>query len=243
MTIDVCLSPTLYPRYHNADAVTVITDVFRATSTIAAALGNGARSIVPVASTDEAKDYKSKGWLVGAERNVQRCAFADFGNSPFDYTAEKVAGRDIVFTTTNGTKAIHSAANAYCIFTGAFTNLAAVAAACRRERRDVVVLCSGWEDKINVEDTLFGGALAEMLLDAGYTAVGDSANIALTLWKTAKNDLRAVLERTEHYQRLKINGLLRDFEYCISLNQSDIVPFYDAERGCLRADSAIQTVL
>lgn len=93
MKIDVCFSPALYPVYHHPEAIVVVVDVFRATTTMAAAFSNGVRSIRPVATVEEAEAYKAKGWLVGAERNVKRCSFADFGNSPFDYTAEKVSGK------------------------------------------------------------------------------------------------------------------------------------------------------
>ena len=165
MKIDVCFSPALYPVYHNPEAIVVVVDVFRATTTMAAAFSNGVRSIRPVATVEEAEAYKAKGWLVGAERNVKRCGFADFGNSPFDYTAEKVSGKDIVFTTTNGTRAITIAKSAFRVITGAFINLQAVAGYCVCHKRDVVVLCSGWQDKVNIEDTLFGGALTDALLN------------------------------------------------------------------------------
>ena len=111
---------------------------------MAAAFGNGVRSIRPVATVEEAQDYKAKGWLVGAERNVKRCDFADFGNSPFDYKPEIVAGKDIVFTTTNGTRAITIAKEAYRVITGAFVNLQAVANYCLTQKRDVVVVCAAW---------------------------------------------------------------------------------------------------
>ena len=167
MNIDVCFSPVLYPVYHNPEAIVVVVDVFRATTTMAAAFQNGISSIRPVASVEEAMEYKRKGWLVGAERNVKRCDFADFGNSPFDYTPEKVVGKDVIFTTTNGTKAITIAKSAYRVITGAFINLQAVADFCRKHGRDVVVLCSGWQDKVNIEDTLFGGALVDALVATG----------------------------------------------------------------------------
>ena len=117
MKIDVCFSPALYPVYHNPEAIVVVVDVFRATTTMAAAFSNGVRSIRPVATVEEAEAYKAKGWLVGAERNVKRCGFADFGNSPFDYTAEKVSGKDIVFTTNNGTRAITISKSAFRVIT------------------------------------------------------------------------------------------------------------------------------
>ena len=94
--IEICFSPALYPAYHNPEAVVVVVDIFRATTTMVTAFSNGVSSIRPVASVEEAEAYKRQGWLVGAERNVKRCAFADFGNSPFDYPAEKVAGRALL---------------------------------------------------------------------------------------------------------------------------------------------------
>lgn len=92
MKIDVCFSPALYPVYHNPEAIVVVVDVFRATTTMAAAFSNGVRSIRPVATVEEAEAYKAKaGWSGGTE--CEAMWFADFGNSPFDYTAEKVSGK------------------------------------------------------------------------------------------------------------------------------------------------------
>ncbi|MDR3194749.1 MAG: 2-phosphosulfolactate phosphatase [Tannerella sp.] len=234
MVIDVCFSPALYPCYRRAGAEVVIVDVFRATTTLVAAFESGAHRILPVATTEEAESYKARGWLVGAERNVRRCPFADFGNSPFDYTPDRVKGKEIVFTTTNGTKAIRCAQQEPSrIVTGAFVNLQAVAEDCLREKRPVVVLCSGWEDRINMEDTLFGGALAEILLAHGYQPAGDAAQIALSLWNEAKKDLRGYLERTEHIERLKANGLENNIACCLTLNRSSLTPVFSREEGKL----------
>ena len=233
MFIDVCLTPALYPHYHRAESMVVIVDIFRATSTIIAAFENGAHSIQPIATIEEAEVFKKKGYLVGAERNCCRCAFADFGNSPFDYKPELVNGKNIIFTTTNGTKAIHYAKSAFRIVTGAFVNLQAVADECIRENRDVVVLCAGWEDKINIEDTIFGGALIELLQPHGFQPAGDASLIALALWQTAKGDLPDFIKQTEHYSRLSLNGLVDDVAYCLSINLSNLVPEYSKKEKCL----------
>ncbi|MDR1919894.1 MAG: 2-phosphosulfolactate phosphatase [Tannerellaceae bacterium] len=225
MKIDVCFSPALYPAYHQPETVVVVVDVFRATTTMATAFHNGVRSIRPVASIDEALRYKEKGWLVGAERNVCRCDFADFGNSPFDYTKEKVAGKDLVLTTTNGTKAISLARNAFRVLTGAFINLQAVATYCIRQQRDVLVLAAGWEDKVNIEDTLFGGALTETLTATGhFQTASDAALIARDMWNDHKNDLTAYIRQTDHYQRLKANHLADSAAYCLTLNTTSALP-------------------
>lgn len=232
MKIDVCFSPALYPVYHNPEAVVVVVDIFRATTTMAAAFKNGVRSIRPVATVEEAKSYKEKGWLVGAERNVKRCNFADFGNSPFDYTPEKVAGKDIIFTTTNGTRAITVAKSAYRVITGAFTNLQAAADYCLLHNRDIVVLCSGWQDKINIEDTLFGGALTDMLTQTGkYEPASDAAVIARDMWINNKENLIAYLDPTDHMARLKANHLEDAVPYCLTLSSADVVPELTIEEG------------
>lgn len=234
MKIDVCFSPALYPVYHNPEAIVVVVDVFRATTTMAAAFQNGVSSIRPVATIEEAMEYKEKGWLVGAERNVKRCDFADFGNSPFDYTPEKVAGKDVIFTTTNGTKAITIAKSAYRVVTGAFVNLQAVADFCRRHGRDVVVLCSGWQDKVNIEDTLFGGALVGVLVATGeYEPATDAAIIARDMWMNNRHRLISYLDPTDHMARLKANHLEDAVPYCLTLNQAAVVPELTVEEGIL----------
>ena len=196
MKIDVCFSPALYPVYHNPEAIVVVVD-----------------------------EYKAKGWLVGAERNVKRCDFADFGNSPFDYTPEKVAGKDVIFTTTNGTRAITIAKSAYRVITGAFVNLQAVADYCLFHGRDVVVLCSGWQDKVNIEDTLFGGALVEVLAKTGkYRPATDAAVIARDMWTNNKRNLIAYLAPTDHMARLKANHLEDAVPFCLTPDSVVVVP-------------------
>lgn len=234
MKIDVCFSPVLYPAYHNPEAIVVVVDVFRATTTMATAFHNGVCSIRPVATVEEALAYKMKGWLVGAERNVKRCEFADFGNSPFDYKPEIVAGKDVAFTTTNGTRAITIAQSAYRVVTGAFINLQAVADYCMALKREVVVLCSGWQDKVNIEDTLFGGALVDKLLCTGqYEAGSDAALIAWEMWINHKEHLMEYIDQTDHVARLKANHLDDSIPYCLTLSLTDKVPELTVEEGIL----------
>lgn len=234
MIIDVCFSPALYPVYHNPESVVVVVDVFRATTTMAAAFQNGVCTIRPVATIEEAKAYKAKGWLVGAERNVKRCDFADFGNSPFDYTPDKVSGQEVVFTTTNGTRAITIAREAFRVVTGAFVNLRAVADYCLSHKRDVVVLCSGWHDKVNSEDTLFGGALADLLMDTGlYHSGSDATLIAHDLWNQHKDHLYSYIEQTDHMLRLKANHLEDAVPYCLTPDSVSHVPELEIRDGIL----------
>lgn len=230
MKVEVCFSPALYPFYSETnDKIVVVTDIFRATTTICAALNNGAKAIIPVASIDEAREYKTKGFLVGAERNVKRCDFADFGNSPFDYTREKVQDQEVVFTTTNGTQAIEMACESDILTIGAFSNINVLAEFCYKQQKDVLVLCAGWNNRFNIEDTLFGGALAQKLLDKGYSSSSDAVQIAVSMWKEAQPDIKHYIDRTEHIKRLVANNLQDSVEYCLTEDTVNIVPIYDKD--------------
>lgn len=230
MKVDVCFSPALYTSYADSnDKIVVVVDIFRASTTMCAALQNGAASIIPVASIDEAEAYKAKGYLVGAERNVKRCDFADFGNSPFDYTSDKVRTKDIVFTTTNGTQAIDIASDADTLVIGAFSNLRAITNFCSTKQKDVIILCAGWNNRFSIEDSLYAGALSEALIVSGLVSGGDSTQIALDMWKEAKPDIRKYIDRSEHIKRLLSHGLDKDAEYCLQIDTVDLVPIYDRE--------------
>ena len=235
MKIDVCFSPALYASYpvETQNTVVIVVDIFRATTSMCAAFQNGVERIIPVASVEEAKDYKSKGYLVGAERNVKRCDFADFGNSPFDYTPEKVAGKEIVFTTTNGTQAIETASDCSELVIGSFSNISTLVDFCVAAKKDVMVLCSGWNNRFNMEDTLFAGAVASLLLEKGFQLASDAATVAYDMWMQAKTNIRAYIDRTEHIQRLISNGLADSVEYCLTFDTTPLVPIYDKEKKAI----------
>lgn len=235
MLLDLCPSPVLYPYYQQEGDTVIVVDTFRASATLCAAFASGASSVISVASIEEAKQYKSKGFLVGAERNARKCDFADFGNSPYDYTADKVSGKELVFTTTNGTQAIQAAKDCRHLFIGTFTNIDAVLEASLRLSERTVILCAGWENKINIEDTLFGGAFAEKLSEKGKLTIGsDSVRIALSLWQQSKNNLLEYLKESDHYARLIANGAASDAPYCLQMNTVSVVPTYNKQEDKLR---------
>ena len=230
MKIDVCFSPLLYHSYvENNDLVVVVADIFRATTTMCTAIYNGASGIIPVRSIEEANDYKTKGYLIGGERNLQKFEFGDFGNSPSEYTEERVKDKDIVISTTNGTRAIDEAVDCESLVIGSFSNLSTVADYCTAMKKDVLVLCSGWKDRFNIEDTLFGGALVEKLLAVGFCAEFDAAQTALSLWNEAKSDLVKYVRRGEHLERLENHGLLDVVEYCLTPDTINVLPIYNKE--------------
>lgn len=236
MTLDLCPSPALYPFYKKENDTVIVVDIFRASTTMCAMLQKGAKAIIAVATTEAARQYKSDGFLVGAERNTRKCDFADFGNSPFDYSRELVQGKEIVFTTTNGTMAIEMGRNSRKLYIGAFSNIDALINRCMDDSERIVILCAGWNNRINMEDTLFGGAFAEKIPEMGVVTLGsDSIRIALELWQKAKNDPLAYLKQSDHYKRLINNGVESDAAFCLLHNTVSVVPEYNKTDKKIRA--------
>mgnify|MGYP000317709263 CR=1 FL=1 len=229
--LEVCFSPALYELYHNPEAVVVVVDILRATSAICTAFMNGARHIIPVGSLEEARDLKEKGHLVAAERDGIVLDFADFGNSPYNFTPDRVRQNDIVYSTTNGTNAIHKAAGSYAVGVGAYLNLSALAEWVVRKDRDVVILCAAWKDKFSLEDSLFAGALASILLQTGsYSSICDSVRASLDLWEMARPDVYQYILKAAQKERLAKNGLDDVIEFCHTPDLTNIVPFLKDQR-------------
>ena len=224
LTIEVVMSPDLYKYHSNDESVVVVVDVLRATSAICAAFANGAKELIPVSSVDEAREYKNQGYLLAAEREGIILPFADFGNSPYNFTPERVTGSTIAYSTTNGTKAINMASNAYKVFVGSFLNLTAVANAVQLQQRNLIILCSGWKGKFNIEDTLFAGALTELLVNRGFIMSDDSAKAAHDLWNLAKNNLIEYSQKVAQRSRLAKLGLDDVFDFCFTPDSTDVVP-------------------
>ena len=124
--IEVCFTPGEYEYFKDEYEIVVVIDVLRATTAICAAFDNGIKSIIPVSSLEEAHEYKAKGYLVGAERKGKIVDGFDFGNSPYTYMNEKLRGKEVVLTTTNGTKALNVAKNAETVVVGSLVNLEAL---------------------------------------------------------------------------------------------------------------------
>jgi len=229
--LEVCFSPALYELYHNPQAVVIVVDILRATSAICTAFMNGAWHIIPVGSIDEARHWKEKGHLVAAERDGIVLDFADFGNSPYNFTSERVRQHNIVYSTTNGTNAIHKAAGSYAVGVGSYLNLSALAEWVIRKDRDVVILCAAWKDKFSLEDSLFAGALASKLLQSGsYSSICDSVSASLDLWEMARPDVYQYILKAAQKERLARNGLDDVIEFCHTPDLTRVVPVLSGEK-------------
>lgn len=223
--LEVCFTPVSYPVYKNKNAIVVVIDILRATSAICTAFEHGVEKIIPVATVKEAEQYKKKGFLVGAERNGVKLNGFDFGNSPSDYMNKKIKGKTIVLTTTNGTQAIEAAAGAYKVVIGSFLNMAALCKYLTKENRHVLLLCSGWKGKFNLEDAMFAGAIVNILsIRDEFKEMGDSALAAKYLFQTGFKNPVHFLHNSSHKERLIELGLKEDVKYCLSLNSTHIIP-------------------
>ena len=247
-----------------AGRVAVVIDVLRATSTIVAALGAGARDIRPVATPEEAQARLARleasrgsreGLLLGGEREGFRLPGFDLGNSPLEYTPKTVAGKTIIFTTTNGTQTLRRAAGAHQpILVASFLNASAVAERLWTCPTGIVMACAGTRGGFSLEDTLLAGFLVDRLekraADPG-AAVGDTsaapgpfvfrdlARSAATLYRTlaggSGEDLARVVVTADHARYLTSRGFGADVAYCASLDLLAVVPEYARGRVTLTA--------
>lgn len=233
-TLFTCLSPSLLHLYDISTSVVVIIDVLRATSTIATALKNGAKSIIPVDTVAECiKLGKQMDVITAGERDGQVAEGLEYGNSPFTYTESFIKGKTLVLTTTNGTKLLHMAlaAGAQEIITGAFHNLSAVSDHLLKEEKKVILACAAWKDKINMEDTLFAGAVIEKIGDR-FDVNCDASKLAFNLYQQAKSDLFGFMQvnNASHFQRLMGFGLEGDIRHCFEADVANVLPVYKEGR-------------
>ena len=232
--LDICFSPELLPLYDLRGQIAVIVDILRASSTIVTALGEGVTHVFPVASLEECTAYgQQHGSLTAAERDGLSAPGFDLGNSPFGFLDATcpVRGRSLTISTTNGTAALRRSLAAAEIVVGSFLNLAAVAEFARRQQRDMLVVCAGWKGQFCLEDTVFGGALAERLRADFDTRGSDATLAALHLWEQGKADLAGYLLQSAHVRRLNSLEASRDFEFCLRVDSyADVLPVWRDDR-------------
>lgn len=224
------LSPALLHLYDVSNTIVVVIDVLRATSTIATALYNGAKEVIPVDSVQRCIQLgKELECITAGERDGQVAPGLQYGNSSFEYPRQFIEGKTLVLTTTNGTKLLHMALakGATEIITGSFLNLSAVCDHLIGMKRNVILACAGWKDRINMEDSLFAGAVVSVI-EENFAVNCDSSRIAETLYKKARKDPYEFMKNNDasHYHRLTNFGLERDIRHCLTPDLANILPEY-----------------
>lgn len=229
--VEVCFSPYLFPLYKDEFDIIVVIDVLRATSAICAAFHNGVKELIPVTTVEEARDYQQRGFLAGAERGGQIVEGFDFGNSPYSYMKPELKGEVVVLSTTNGTKSINIAKESGQVVIGSFLNLDVLNEWLEKQNKNVLCLCSGWQNKFNLEDTICAGAICDHLLNTGnFRSEEDSSIAAKYLFLSAKDNILGYLKASSHRRRLKNLNLNEDIKYCLNPNQAPVIPVLRGDR-------------
>jgi len=230
--ISVCFTADQFEKYADGKSTVIVVDVLRATSVISTAFMEGVKAVIPVQTLDEALSYKGKeGFIVAAERNAKPIEGFDYGNSPFHYINADVAEKTLVLTTTNGTKAIYNAKE-HKVITASYINIDAVAKYLIDEHNDVIILCSGWKGVFNLEDPIFAGSLATLLLASGkYDSNCDSLFASRQLLNNANGDLFKYLSDSSHRRRLKSLNMEDDTRFCLAPPiKSNIIPILKGDK-------------
>lgn len=231
MRINVLFSPVAADELYFAGKTSVAIDVLRATSTIVAALQNGAKEIIPVAAVEFAVKVSGGMFggqtLLGGERNTKKIEGFALGNSPLEYTEEIVSGKSIILYTTNGTKAITKAKFSETLVTCSFNNISAISSFLIGLNKDVEIICAGKSNNFSMEDTACAGKLlSEMLKNKEDIELSDSARASIALSKSFGKNILKMLKETEHGQLLLENGFEEDLKYCSKLNNSEAIPYF-----------------
>ena len=210
-TIDVCLSPELMHLYDLHDRTVVVVDILRATSCMVTAFAHGVESITPFADLSACRAMKINGYITSGERDGKKIDGFDKGNSPFEYMGADVKGKKIAFTTTNGTQAIEKAKGAKKIVIGSFLNLSSIVKYLLFGENSVLIVCAGWKGKVNLEDTLFAGAVMAKLKNH-IEPDCDAPLAAQHLYNLAKDDMVKFLSNSSHVKRLNRLNIQKDID-------------------------------
>jgi 2-phosphosulfolactate phosphatase len=228
-TVSTCISPQLLPLHDITEKVAVVVDILRATSSMTTAFAYDVASITPVPTLADCRMLKEKGFITAGERGGQKVEGFDLGNSPFEFMDHELNGKDLAFTTTNGSQAILSVVEASKVVLGSFLNLSATANFLKKQNQSVLILCAGWKGKFNIEDTLYAGALAGMLQQE-FSFEDDATLAAYSLYQYAADDLLQFLMKGSHANRLAGFKNHKDLEFCVQQDKFNLNTIYRGDR-------------
>lgn len=234
MRIDVHFTGSTTGQQDLHDRVVLVIDVLRASTSIAAALANGARAVIPFEGVDDAimraRSLEQSDVLLAGERKMAPIPGFPLGNSPREFTADVVTGKTIVMTTTNGTAALYHANGAGEVLVGAFANYGVILARLRaaaRADKSITIICAGTNGRFALEDAICAGRFVRGVARRGIQPqLGDAANVAAMIDRRMGADLPAVLRDSEHGRALIDAGRGEDVTYCATLDSHPVIPVY-----------------
>jgi len=240
MEIDIHLVPSLPDSDILSDRTVVVIDVLRATSVMVHAISQGASEIIPVATVEEAfqisKVIPRRSVILGGERGSKKIPGFDLGNSPEEYVAERIKGKKLILTTTNGTKAFHLVSSGKEILVGSFFNIGVTAQKCLELNRDLFIFPSGDEGNFSLEDNLCGGMLIEriMKISGRRIALTDASHCVRILCERYKANIVEAFRLSHHGKELIKRGFGEDLAYCAQIDITDVIPQF--KDGVIRTD-------
>ena len=221
-SIEVCFTPELIHLHEVSGKLVVVVDIFRATSTMMAALAHGVTEILPFADLESCRAMQAQGYLIAGERDGLTAPGFELGNSPVAFLEGNYAGKKLAMTTTNGTLALDKSQGASEILIGAFPNLQATATYIQSRNLDVLIHCAGWKGRFNLEDSLYAGALVQAL-SGSHSNQEDGALAMGSLFAQEGNNLASYLAQASHAKRLQNHGIEADIDFCLTLNRYEQV--------------------
>ncbi len=235
MDVEVFLTSSVVSEEDVRGRTVIVIDVLRTSSTIAAVLANGSRAVIPVIDTEEAGKIASNldptSFLLGGERGGEFIEGYEHGNSPLEYTRERVEGKTVILNTTNGTRAIALSRRAEHLIVGSFLNASAVVNYVRELGRDLIIICAGWRHRVALEDTLAAGMILYRLWEGREPGlVSDGAHIAFTQYRNDQEHLQTTLRRCNHAKWLAGKGYADDVEFCFQVDALPVLPVLDDRR-------------
>ncbi len=237
MEIDIQLIPIPLNPVTLSERMVIVIDVLRATSVIVQAISEGATEIIPVETVEEAfekaKAFPEGTTLLGGERNSRKIEGFDLGNSPKEYRSERIRGKRIILTTTNGTRAFYLVSSGKEVLVGSFFNLRAITRYCLSQGEDLLIFASGDEGKFSLEDVVCGGMLIEKIAEEGGSIrLTDAAFASRILYERFKRNPLEAFYASHHGRDLVKKGFEEDLLYCAQSDISEVIPIF--RQGVIR---------
>lgn len=234
MRVDVFFGPSSFAPSDVAGRVVAVIDVLRASTTIAVALANGAKAVLPMDDADEAltraRTLERGDTRLAGERKMVTIPGFDFGNSPREFTAEAVEGKTIVMTTTNGTVSLTAVQGARDVVVASYVNFSAILAMLRAAARggsDLAIICAGRERRFALEDAACAGRYVRQIAKrVPEIELSDAALACSMVDRRYGDDLTRLFQDSEHGKALVAAGFADDLSLCGSLDAYSVVPVY-----------------
>lgn len=239
MKIDIIISADHINEESLKGKTSIVIDMLRATSVITTALGNGARKVIPITSVEGSFDMRDKlkedgiEALIGGERKAMKIDGFNMTNSPLEYTKDKVFEKDIILSTTNGTRAINLCLLSDEIYIGSFLNGGYLAKYLAKMNKDIVIVNSGTNGELSLDDFICSGYIIDELLKYEEFELTDVATLSKLTYEN-NDDVHKYISNAKHYKVLKELNLEDDIEFCCRKNIFEVLPYYNKKENSIQ---------